>query len=257
MAEIANTANQEPWPSLETASWWFDKASIALVGSLLFGLVATVIIVWMGITKEHHWDLLREQSEREIAGINKQAEQLRADAEASKADIAKANERASVANQAASEANKIAEGEKLARVKLEIALAPRRLSTEQRKKLSSLLSADKENWIGIAAAMSSAEAQQFALDFKSVFEDAGWKVRFSQAWLSGTNVGISIASETEDVSNGKNMLLFLKTTFAQADLSAEVISIASQENRVGGIGVSKGHAYLFIGEKSALNPTAK
>jgi hypothetical protein len=60
MAEIANRAVREPWPSLEWASWIFDRASFVLVGSLVLGVAATVAIVWMGIVKEHHWDLARD-----------------------------------------------------------------------------------------------------------------------------------------------------------------------------------------------------
>jgi sterol desaturase/sphingolipid hydroxylase (fatty acid hydroxylase superfamily) len=55
MAEIANHAVKEPWPSLDWASWIFDRASFVLVGSLVIGVAATVAIVWMGIVKEHHW----------------------------------------------------------------------------------------------------------------------------------------------------------------------------------------------------------
>ena len=59
MTEIANHPVKEPWPSLEEASYWFDKASVVLTLSLLAGFVATVVIIWLGIVKEHHWDLLR------------------------------------------------------------------------------------------------------------------------------------------------------------------------------------------------------
>ena len=78
MAEIANHTNQEPWPSLKMASWLFDRASAFLVLSLVFGLAATVLIVWMGIVKEHHWDLLRESAQKKIAELNKSTEELKA-----------------------------------------------------------------------------------------------------------------------------------------------------------------------------------
>ncbi|MBI3700297.1 MAG: hypothetical protein HY242_07610 [Afipia sp.] len=63
MTETANRIATEPWPSLEWASWIFDRASFVLIASLAVGVLATVAIVWMGIVKEHHWDLLREKSE--------------------------------------------------------------------------------------------------------------------------------------------------------------------------------------------------
>jgi hypothetical protein len=85
IAEMANHAEHQPWPSLEWAGWIFDKASFVLVGSLVAGCAATAAIVWMGIVKEHHWDLLREHAGEKIASVelraanlNKEAEQQRA-----------------------------------------------------------------------------------------------------------------------------------------------------------------------------------
>src|SRR5260370_22218949 len=60
--EMANHAGNEPRPSLEVASKWFDRASIALALSLLVGFASTVVIIWLGIVKEHHWDLARERA---------------------------------------------------------------------------------------------------------------------------------------------------------------------------------------------------
>jgi hypothetical protein len=79
MAEIANQAKNAPWPSLEWASWIFDRASFVLVGSLVVGVAATIAIVWMGIVKEHHWDLAREQSSGRIADLNNATARLNAD----------------------------------------------------------------------------------------------------------------------------------------------------------------------------------
>src|SRR5258705_13497354 len=67
ITEMANHAGNEPWPSLEAASRWFDRASIVL--SLLAGFAATVVIVWLGIAKEHHWDLLRDSSNEKVATL--------------------------------------------------------------------------------------------------------------------------------------------------------------------------------------------
>lgn len=73
MAEIANHAGNEPWPSLDWASWIFDRASFVLIGSLIVGAAATVAMVWMGIVKEHHWDLLRESAAERIASVQLEA----------------------------------------------------------------------------------------------------------------------------------------------------------------------------------------
>ena len=78
MADIANHAIKEPWPSLEWASWIFARASFVLVGSLVLGVAATVAIVWMGIVKEHHWDVARDSAALRIAELNNETARLRA-----------------------------------------------------------------------------------------------------------------------------------------------------------------------------------
>lgn len=77
---MADQISRQPSISLETATWLFDRASFALIASLVVGAIATGLIVWMGIVKEHHWDLLREanaektaQLELETAKTNKEA----------------------------------------------------------------------------------------------------------------------------------------------------------------------------------------
>ena len=85
MAEMANHA-KEPWLSLENASWLFDRAGFVLIASLVVGVVSTVLIVFTGIEKEHHWDLLRDASNERVAALGLST------AEANEA-AAKANER--------------------------------------------------------------------------------------------------------------------------------------------------------------------
>jgi hypothetical protein len=117
MAEIGNQVGNEPWPSLETASWLFDRASFVLIGSLVFGAVATVVIVWTGIVKEHHWDLLREAAGEKIAELTLETSRANADA-------AKANENAANARERTAELNLALEMERQKR-------APRHLKSEQ------------------------------------------------------------------------------------------------------------------------------
>jgi hypothetical protein len=88
MADSANHITTEPWPSLETASWLFDRASIVLAASLIFGAAATVAIVWMGIIKEHHWDLARERANEKIAVVNNETARLSVEAETAKKESA-------------------------------------------------------------------------------------------------------------------------------------------------------------------------
>jgi hypothetical protein len=112
------------------------------------------------------------------ASVNeKEAERLRKDAEGFKLDIARANERAATAGRQAAEANQVAESERLARVNLQKELQPRRLTTAQKEKVTSLLR-DKPLPIGIMWAMDGTEAADFADDIGDALNKAGWKTYF-------------------------------------------------------------------------------
>lgn len=84
-------------PSLETASSVSNWANIFFIGSLVVGVVSTVLIVWMSNVKEAHWDELRRKSEERIAALSAQGERLRK-------ETAEANDRAAQANARAEEA---------------------------------------------------------------------------------------------------------------------------------------------------------
>jgi len=118
------------WPSLETASRVSDVANIALVCSPIVGVVATAMIVWMSSVKESYWENDRRQSSEKIASLG--------------SAVAEADARAA-------EANRKAEEERLARVKIEEKLAPRRLSPEQSERISTqMLEWAKNTWDRIA-----------------------------------------------------------------------------------------------------------
>jgi len=139
-----------------------DKTEIeAALGTLDTLIQVFAVLVAVGIVGEvgfgaRHWLLSRrlhsiQNSENlarteEIARLNKEAGDARKAAgeaveRAGKAEenLASANERAAKAEEHAAEANKIAEGERLERLKLEASLKPRRLTADQKEKLTSLL----------------------------------------------------------------------------------------------------------------------
>lgn len=78
-SEMANHNGNEPWISLESASWWFDKSSVVLAATLFVGFICTVIIIVTGIAKEHHWDIARERASEKIAELNRGTARLQAD----------------------------------------------------------------------------------------------------------------------------------------------------------------------------------
>lgn len=98
------------------------------------------------------------------SGNEKEAAQLRKDAEGFKLDIAKAN--------------RTAESERLARVKLQEGLQPRRLTGVQKEKLTSLLS-DHPEPIAIMWAADGTEGPDFANDIGDALNKAGWKTTFA------------------------------------------------------------------------------
>ncbi len=90
MSKMANHTGNEPWLSLESASWWFDKSSVVLAVSLLVGFVCTVIIIVTGTIKEHHWDLARERANERIALVNEETARLSVEAETARKETAQA-----------------------------------------------------------------------------------------------------------------------------------------------------------------------
>jgi hypothetical protein len=153
MTEIGNHGEKGIWPTLDWATWWFDRASFGLIVGTLVVLVSTVLIVWMGIVKEHHWDTLREQAGTEIvkaqgdaataneaAGrAHERAAALEVDAEKVRLELGNANIAIAEANARAAEANQKAEAERVDRLKLELRVAPRRLGPERQARLSAAL----------------------------------------------------------------------------------------------------------------------
>ncbi len=101
--------------------------------------------------------------EAEIARLNK-------DAEALKLDVAKANERAS-------EANRVAEGERLARLKIEERLAPRSLSKEQSDELTAALGKFPGQKIEIMEYSLSREASSLSQKIQAAFVAAKWDAK--------------------------------------------------------------------------------
>jgi hypothetical protein len=189
MTEIASHVGNEPWPPLEVASRWFDRASIVLAMSLLFGFGATAVIVWLGIVKEHHWDLLRDRSNEKVAGL--ELETAKANAEAGKAnsEIARAHEAIAEANARAAEANLKAETERAERLKLEVKLAPRSLSVEQQSSLSSQLADLKDLRIDlIAYETGGADVAPLSGQIGNGLMSAGMKVYLFTPFADGTVV---------------------------------------------------------------------
>jgi len=186
-----------------------NKLEMAI--SVLFG-----VLVLGGVVGEYIFGsklsevtgTLQRIADTEVARSNKEAESAHREAEiarkeaASLADdiakeekgVADANARAALAEQHAAEANKKAEDERIARLKLEAALAPRRVSSEQERLITSRLLKFKKWQITLFVVTGNPEAADFASDFERVFRNAGFSVNVMDGVISGPARGLSAAT---------------------------------------------------------------
>ena len=103
MADNGNHGGIRMWLSLEVASRISDWANLAFIGSLVAGVVATVLIVWMANVKEGHWDRERDAAKERIAGLLNDTQRLSGEADAAKALIATAHRVAASASERAAD----------------------------------------------------------------------------------------------------------------------------------------------------------
>ncbi len=129
------------WLSEATASLIANTANIALIASLVVGVLATFLVVWMGNVKEGY-------SKREIA----------------------------IAHERAAELNRKAEEDRLARVKIEERLAPRHITQAQQNAISEKLSEFKNNRVAFGVKPSTDESEWFMRWLAAPFSMAGWRV---------------------------------------------------------------------------------
>ena len=141
IADNTNQGESGMWPSEATASLIANIANIALIASLVVGVLSTFLAVWMGNVKEGYL----------------------------KREIANAHERAA-------ELNKKAEEDRLARVKIEQRLAPRHITQKQQEAIATKLSEFKNNRVTFGVKPSTDESEWFMRWLAAPFSMAGWKL---------------------------------------------------------------------------------
>jgi hypothetical protein len=153
-------------PSPEYADWWYDlswKGLISFGAVAAFATAATVMFTMLQFWSDGVRDEKAEQ--------RSQAMELQL----------------SDANLRASEANRIAEGEKLARIKLEEKIRPRTLSPEQAAAMLAILKDAPKGPVFINPDWTNPEAKIFAAHIATVLEAAG----FSPSKLVGDSAPLS------------------------------------------------------------------
>lgn len=178
------------WLSFKTAALVYDWANLLLIAALVAGAVATILVVWMGNVKESYLT-------RDIASANTES--------------ARAHERAAQAEARAAEANKKAEEERLARVKIEEKLAPRRLTQEQQSSISQHMSSwaklpgtDIAQSAAVFPSSPSFESAVLADQIAAVLQRARWNINRNAVTfgmsLSVAGVGILTSSNPRSIA---------------------------------------------------------
>jgi hypothetical protein len=162
-----------------------DKSELeALLARIDIWLLIFGAIVVVGVAGEsyfgvrHWWNSRKLQALQNAENLVQQGEieRLRSESASIRSDTAKAIERAAHAEQQAAESNKIAEQERLARVKIEERLAPRRIGPKEHAALVSALKPYRGAVVEVTK-LGDLEAGQFADDIVSVLTEAGWNVQ--------------------------------------------------------------------------------
>ncbi len=142
------------WPSFETAVWLYDASNMFLIGALAIGVIATVIVVWMGNVKE-------EYLRRDLADTNARAEE---------AKVASAN-----ANARAAELEKEAANARLETERIKEVVAWRVMSSESATELEKVLAA-KPGSVNLRYMDGDPEALFLAIQISQILSKAHWKV---------------------------------------------------------------------------------
>lgn len=181
------------WPSLEVASKLFDLSSIALAIGACIVFIATAAIVWLGIVKEHHWDVLREHANERIAELTNQSEHLRAESSRSLAIAADAQNRAARIGRETAQLTTDAETQRAraaeAELKLEQlrkAVAPRSITQDQQREITAVISGFADQRGTVIASPSTPEAEWFARGLTAPLLEAGWKMEILPGTATAT-----------------------------------------------------------------------
>lgn len=171
MTAMTQNQNIPPQSPVEIAaaahSWWF-KASVcfAIVAAISAALFSSA--VWRSGNRLQ--DVVRQDADIRIADARNSAAQANALATKLQLDVAQANERAA-------QATLLAEREAIARLELERAIAPRRITPAQRRAIAEALKPFAGRSVSIASFASDIEGSIFAKALAGALSDGGLTVQ--------------------------------------------------------------------------------
>jgi hypothetical protein len=182
MARTEIERGKRMWPSLPVANHVADAANIFFIGSLVVGVISTVLIVWMANVKEGYWDRARQASEERIALLATQGDEAKAALGIAQADIAKANAQIAEAN-----ARTAAAEVRLAEMRQKI--GPRRI--DEKVFLSRLEGAPKKTVL-VSHVEDDPDSYFLANSLLGLLSAAKWDVRYVE--VTAPNVKTCVSS---------------------------------------------------------------
>jgi hypothetical protein len=157
---------------VEAATYW--------LAWVRFGQLVAVFLVAIGVVAEFAGEYLSRSLERPIeAAREERLATLATEATSARAAIAEANARAA-------EANQKAEAERLERLKLEAAIAPRLITQAQQNELTARLSEFKGQHGTVIASPSTSEGEWFARILTAPLKAAGWEMEILPGTATAT-----------------------------------------------------------------------
>jgi hypothetical protein len=184
----------------------------------------------LGSAKDRQLQTDLKNKDVEIGKLKLRSDTAEAGVATAEADAAKATEKA--------------EAERLARRKLEAQIAPRRLTGEQKSRLSDRLKQNPGN-IVIVSAILDGESSDFANDLNDVFTTSGWKtLRYSNRITEERGILIGTVEGTKDGGEAEE----IKEILATVDIEARPSSFKSDDHTTSPW-FEKGVLYLVINHK--------
>jgi hypothetical protein len=231
----------EDWSvSLESWKSFFEIGGVALLAlTFVFGAGALIVNNRLNLKQAKELDEFKikfEDEQQKTALAQKEAAEAKQLAGSFERDIAAANQRAA-------EANEIAEGEKLARIKLEAQIAPRRLTPEQQVKIAENCSRFKTlfkgKYIKVVSYILDTEAFVLAEQVVGALRASGMVVDDDTMLITPTETlifGISVFGSDSELakeiavaigSSGKPVAV----SFVKSDPTAGTMHFGSQNAR--------------------------
>jgi hypothetical protein len=239
---------------LESASFWSNIAVVT------FGVVAAASAVLalyfssrLGALKDA--DLARYQAESRaaIAASNTRAAEANAHAaeanklaEGLRRDVAVANERAAAATEAA-------ERERLARIRLEVRLAPRTLNDAQQKAIAVALSGSARVSVQILMYADTSEVAKIGSDIGAALRQAGWPVGVAGARgrisMRGIVVGVTSGATPDAEAAASNLVGALRNNGLGAVIATEPYDAKKIATTLTGGVMHQPQVLILVGDK--------